>query len=92
MVELLLPPHEIEGVFLADVSVFGEKFDMLDLQVEIEVFELIEPKSAHFKIFGQFSDLFPFIPQVVDQGLDELFLLIVCLFLLLNLGLEAIDD
>lgn len=31
MVELLLPPHEIEGVFLADVSVFGEKFDMLDL-------------------------------------------------------------
>lgn len=31
MVELLFPSDQAQGVFLADISIFWEKLDMLDL-------------------------------------------------------------
>lgn len=41
MVDFLLSFQEIQSVFFADIAVFGEELDVLQLKVQVKIFELI---------------------------------------------------
>lgn len=41
VVDLLFSFEEVQGVFFADVAVLGKELDVLQLKVQVEIFELI---------------------------------------------------
>ena len=41
VVDLLLALEKVQGVFFADVAVLGKELDVLQLKVQVEIFEFV---------------------------------------------------
>lgn len=41
MIQFLFSFDQIQSIFFADIPIFWKKFNMFDLQIQIEIFELI---------------------------------------------------